>query len=96
MDQQVKISSKVPIFNGDDYAFWITRMRSHIISIGLGVWMFIETAYIYRKSPPTYLEVIKQFGNNAKVVNAILAGLARTLFSKVMHCKTSKEIWDKL
>lgn len=96
MDQQVKTSSKVPIYNGEDYAFWSIRMRSHILSIGLDVWMSIETRYIYPKSPPTDLEGIKQFGNNAKVVNAILAGLARTVFAKVMHCKTAKEIWDKL
>ena len=55
-----------------------------------------KTGYIYPKSPPTDLEGIKQFGYNAKVVNAILAGLARTIFAKVMHCKTTKEIWDKL
>ena len=71
-------------------------MRIHILSIGLDVWMYVETWYIYPKSPPTDLEGIKQFGNNAKVVNAILVGLARTVFDKVMHCKTTKGIWDKL
>ena len=71
-------------------------MRSHIIFIGLDVWMYVETGYIYPKYPPTYLEGIKQFGYNSKVVNAILAGLGRTVFSKVMHCKTTKDIWDKL
>ena len=64
--------------------------------IGLQVWMFVQTRYIYPKSPPTNLEGIKQFGYNAKVVNAILVGLGRAVFSKVMHCKTAKEIQDKL
>ena len=58
--------------------------------------MFVETGYIYPKSPPTDLEGIKQFGYNAKVVNAILVGLDRRVFSKLMHWKTTKEIWDKL
>ena len=31
-----------------------------------------------------------------KVVNAILDGLNRTFFSKVIHCNTTKDIWDKL
>ena len=96
MDQQVKASSKVPIFNGEDYVFWSIRMISHIMSIGLDVWMYVETWYIYPKYPPTDLEGIKQFGNNAKVVNAILVGLAKTIVSKVMHCKTAKDIWYKL
>ena len=62
------------------------------MSIVLDVWMSVETGYIYLKSPPTDLEGIKQFGYNGKVFNAILAGLARIFFSKVMHCKTTKEI----
>ena len=62
------------------------------MSIGLDVWMSVEIGYIYPKSPPTDLEGIKQFGYNAKVVNAILARLARTVFAKVMHCKIAKEI----
>ena len=61
-------------------------MRSHIMSIGLDVWMSVVTGYIYPKSLPTDIEQIKQFGYNTKVVNAILDGLARTVFSKVMHC----------
>ena len=66
------------------------------MSIGLEVWLSIETWYIYPKSPPTYLEGIKQFGYNAKDFNAILDELNRTIFAKVMHCDTMKEIWDKL
>ena len=96
MDQQVKISSKVPIFNGEAYAFWSIRMRSYIMSIGLDIWMSIQKGYIYPKYPLADIEGMKQFGYNAKVVNTILVGLARTVFAKVMHCKTIKEIWDKL
>ena len=58
--------------------------------------MSVETRYIYPKSPPSNLERIKQFGYNDKVVIAILAGLAKTIFAKVMHCKTTKDIWEKL
>ena len=66
------------------------------MSIGLDVWFSVQIRYIYPKYPPMDLDGIKQFGYNAKVVNAILVGLARTVCAKVMHCKTSKEIWDKL
>ena len=46
MDQQGKMTSKVALFNGEDYTFWSVRMRSHLMSIGLEV----ETGYIYSKS----------------------------------------------
>ena len=29
-------------------------------------------------------------------MNAILSSMAKTMFVKVMHCETTKEIWDKL
>ena len=96
MDQQVKTSSKVPLFNREDYEFWSVRMRIHLMYIGLEFWLSVETRYIYPKYPPIGLEEIKKIGCNAKDVNAILDRLARIDFSKVMHCKTTKDIWDKL
>ena len=96
MDQKLKTSSKVPISNGDDYAFWSIKIKSYITSIVLDVWLYVQRGYIYPKYPPTSLEGIKKFGYNVKVVNAILVVLAGIVFAKVMHCKTTKEIWDKL
>ena len=60
-------------------------MGIHIMFIGLDVWISIETGYIDPKYPPIDLEGIKQFGYNAKVVNAILVGLGIIVFAKVMH-----------
>ena len=37
-----------------------------------------------------------EFTTNAKAMNALLSGLSELEFIKVMHCKTAKEIWDKL
>jgi hypothetical protein len=34
--------------------------------------------------------------NNSKAKNALLNGLSDTVFTKVAHCKYTKEIWDKL
>ena len=36
------------------------------------------------------------YEGNSKVMNAILSGLVESIFVKVMHCETAKEIWDKL
>jgi len=33
---------------------------------------------------------------NSKGINAILSGLTGSKFVKVMHCDSTKEIWDKL
>ena len=29
-------------------------------------------------------------------MNTLLSGFSETVFVKVMHCETAKEIWDKL
>ena len=34
--------------------------------------------------------------NNSKAINALLNGLSDTVFTKFSHCKSAKEIWDKL
>jgi hypothetical protein len=34
--------------------------------------------------------------NNSKATNALLNGLCESVFTKVIHCKSAKEIWDKL
>jgi hypothetical protein len=39
---------------------------------------------------------VKLSQNNSKDKNALVNGLSETIFTKVAHCKSSKEIWDKL
>jgi hypothetical protein len=39
---------------------------------------------------------VKLSENNSKAKNALLNGLSDTIFTKVAHCKSAKEIWDKL
>ena len=36
------------------------------------------------------------FEINSKAMNTLLSGLTETIFVKVMHCETAKDIWDKL
>jgi hypothetical protein len=39
---------------------------------------------------------IKLGQNNSKSTNALLNGHCESIFTKVIHCKSAKEIWDKL
>jgi hypothetical protein len=39
---------------------------------------------------------VKLGQNNFKAKNTLLNGLSETVFTKVAHCKSAKEIWDKL
>jgi hypothetical protein len=39
---------------------------------------------------------VKLGQNNSKAKNALMNGLNETVFTKVAHCKSAKDIWDKL
>jgi hypothetical protein len=45
---------------------------------------------------PTNDKVVKLGQNNSKSTNAFLNGVGESLFTKFTHCKSAKEIWDKL
>jgi hypothetical protein len=39
---------------------------------------------------------VKLSQNNSKATNVLLNGLSKMVFTKASHCKSSKDIWDKL
>jgi hypothetical protein len=39
---------------------------------------------------------VKLEQNNFKATNSLLNGLGEMVFTKVTHCKSAKDIWDKL
>jgi hypothetical protein len=83
-------------FDGQKYAFCIIRMRTYIQAQGFHVWQSIVDGYTAPTVPPTNDKEVKLSENNSKATNALLNGLTDTIFTKVAHCKSGKEIWDKL
>ena len=63
---------------------------------GVGVWKAVVNRYNVPAIPPTDQAPKKLYEDNSKAMNAILSSLVETIFVKVMHCETAKEIWDKL
>ena len=73
-------------------------MRVYLQAQGSDVWRMILNTYDIPTNPPIDARTIeiKKNEDNSKAMNAILSGLIETVFIKVMHCETMKEIWDKL
>jgi hypothetical protein len=86
----------IPLFDGQKYVFWSIRMKTYIQTRGFQVWQSIVDGYTARTIPQTNDKVVKLGENNFKAKNALLNGLSDTVFTKVAHCKSAKEIWDKL
>jgi hypothetical protein len=71
-------------------------MRTYIQAQGFQVWQSIVDGYTTPAVPPTNDKVVKLGENNSKATNSLLNGLSDTVFTKVAHCKSAKDIWDKL
>ena len=90
------MSSKVPLFDGEDYVFWSVRMEIYLISIGLEVWTLVEKGYDVPKATTIEIEDKKKFWEHAKDLNTLQAGFSKQILAKVLNCKTTKQLWDKL
>ena len=96
MDRQGKQTKRgTPLFDGLNYAFWSIRMKVYLQAQGFDIWRIILNTYDIPTNPPAYGRGIekKNYEENSKAMNAILSGLTETVFVKVMHCETAKEIW---
>jgi hypothetical protein len=88
-------TNRVPMFDGTNFAFWKIRMRTYLMSLGDDVWDVLETGYV----KPVVLaskDDKLEFSFNAKSMNAILSGLAKAEFVKVMHFDSTNVMWDKM
>jgi hypothetical protein len=92
--KQTKIGT--PLFDGLNYAFWSIRMKVYVQAQGADVWKMIVNTYDIPTNPPADGRDVKLYEENLKEMNAILSGLTEIVFVKVMHCETTKEIWEKL
>jgi hypothetical protein len=96
MESTNSYKNGIPQFDGQKYAFCSKRMKAYIQAQGFQVWQSIVDGYTGPTVPPTSEKVVKLDENNSKSINALLNGLSDTIFTKVAHCKSAKEIWDKL
>jgi hypothetical protein len=71
-------------------------MKSYLMALGCDVWQVVESGYTTPSTLATNTVANKLCNDNSRAVNAILGGLSNPIFVKVMHCKSTKEIWDKL
>ena len=71
-------------------------MRVFLQALGIDVWQVVVNGYNVPSTPPIDNVGRKLYNGNSKAMNAILSGMVESVFVKVMHCESTKEIWDKL
>jgi hypothetical protein len=86
----------IPQFDGHKYVFWSIRMKTYIQAEGFEIWQSIVDGYTTPTVSSTNDKAMKLGHNNSKATNSLVNGLGESVFTKVAHCKSAKEIWDKL
>ena len=71
-------------------------MRAFIEAQGIEIWKSIENGYNVPDTVPTDAVELNQDNNNLKAINNLLGVINESVFNKVMHWPSAKEMWDKL
>ena len=96
MDQKIRVSSKIPMFEADDYDFSRIRMKNNEISIGPDVWALVLQEYKVPKAIPLEAEDKKKLWEHAKALNTLQVGLSKQVLAKLLTCDSAKQLWDTL
>ena len=89
-------SGKPPLFDGTNFGFWKKRMTYYLMSLGPEVQHFCQTKYQATSTLPTDQDERKAYIANEKAMNSITSGITDSVFTKIMHCTSAKEMWEKL
>ena len=96
-----------PLFNGEDYAYWKTRMRLFVQANDYEVWKIIMKGPLIPTKKVDDCEVPKEEWEwdekdtkmaqlNAKAMHTLFCALGPNEYNRVSLCDSAKEIWDKL
>src|SRR5262249_20058406 len=91
-------TSRPPLFDGTNYAYWKTRMTIFLKASGYFVWKTIEDGpYVATTTEEEWDDtVIKKMSLDSIATNILYCGLSPQEFNRVQLCKNAKEIWEKL
>ena len=89
-------SGRPPLFDGTNFGFWKKRMTYYLMSLGPEVWNFCQNEYQTTSTLPIDQDDRKAYITNAKAMNSITSGIIDSEFTKIMHCTSAKEMWEKL
>ncbi|GAV72255.1 UBN2 domain-containing protein [Cephalotus follicularis] len=90
-----------PVFAGEDYGFWLSKMMTYLNAYDL--WNTIEKGYTPPKGElphDTSVSHIKKLKEektkNFKALTFLHFAVSNTLFPRIVSAKSAKEAWDTL
>jgi len=71
-------------------------MKTYIQAHGFDVWWAVVDGYKAPPNPSKNKDGNKLEDNDSRARNDFLNGLTESIYTKVVNCESTKEIWDKL
>ena len=87
---------KVPHFDGSDYAYQKTCMRSYLESEGFAVWSVVQSAQYVVLDVRISQAQIDEFEANSKARNILFSNLSSSEFDRFSNFTTAYAIWIRL
>ena len=91
--------TRVPIFNGENYDFWIIKMETMFISREL--WTFVEDGFTRpaegeEQTIAQIAELRSKIKKDAKALSILQTSVTDEIFPRISNERTSKAAWDAL
>ena len=86
----------IPVFPGEDYAYWKVRMRAFLQSMGAEVWEITKNQAYEVLAVRTSPLQVSEHEANAKAINALFAGVSGAEFSRVEGFQEAHNVWTCL
>jgi len=84
------------VFDGVDFQFWKAKMESYIQAQGFATWEMVYKPFEVPENDAVTAVNMSQVEANSKARNLIIQGIGRSDFDRVVHFKSTYQVWKAL
>ncbi|MQL77280.1 hypothetical protein Taro_009694 [Colocasia esculenta] len=90
--------NRPPLFDGEDYNYWKTRMEFFLQDVDFQLWSIIEEGdlVVLNSREKWTDEDKKKISLNSKAKSILYCALSKKEFNRISACKSVMEMWEKL
>ncbi|MQL79697.1 hypothetical protein Taro_012144 [Colocasia esculenta] len=90
--------NRPPLFDGEDYPYWKTRMEYFLQGHDYQIWSIIEEGdmLVTNEKAQWTDDDRKKISLNCKAKSILCCALSKKEFNRVSTCKSAMEMWEKL
>ena len=90
--------NRPPLFDGEDYTYWKTRMEYFLQGHDYTIWSIVEEGDLLVTNAKAQWtdDDRKRISLNCKAKSILCCALSKKEFNRVSACKSAMEMWEKL